>query len=198
MTQVGSVRIYARETIRVALSQATTQRRAAPSVSWQAVRFGMIGLTGTAISFVLFTLLNQGLGWRVIVANPIAYGAGIVNNYFWNRVWNYRHVERRSVLHQGGQFALVSLVGLVLHTGILGVATRLGASARRDFFVYCAAYAFATAVSYAWNFSVNHRVTFRERAPKTIQALTHAHVPHPHLPHLHHEQDTAPIVADGD
>jgi dolichol-phosphate mannosyltransferase len=181
----------------VAISQVTTQGRA-PSVSWQAVRFGMIGLTGTAISFVLFTLLNQRLGWRVVIANPIAYGAGIFNNYFWNRVWTYRHVERRNVLHQGSQFALISLGGLVLHTGILGLATRLGVSAKRDFFVYCAAYGLATAVSYAWNFSVNHRVTFRERAPKSLQVLAHPHVPHPHLPHMHHEQDAAPVVSEGD
>jgi len=181
----------------VTLSHASTQRRV-PSVSWQAIRFGMIGLTGTAISFVLFTLLNQRLGWRVIVANPIAYGAGIVNNYFWNRVWNYRHLERRSVLHQGGQFALISFGGLILHTGILGVATQLGVSVKHNFLVYCAAYAGATAASYAWNFTVNHRITFRQRAPKTLQALTHAHVPHPHLPHLHHEPDTTPVAGEGD
>jgi len=181
----------------VTVSQAATRRRE-PSVSWQAIRFGMIGLSGTVISFVLFTLLNQQLGWRVIVANPIAYGAGIVNNYFWNRIWNYRHVERRSVLHQGGQFALISLGALVLHTGILGFATRWGVGIKRDFFVYCAVYAGATAVSYAWNFTFNHHITFRERAPKTLQALAHPHVPHPHLPHLHPEKEGTTLAGDGD
>jgi putative flippase GtrA len=182
----------------VAVSHASTQRRA-PSISWQAIRFGMIGLTGTAISFVLFTFLNQRLGWRVIIANPIAYGAGIVNNYFWNRVWNYRHVERRNVLHQGSQFALISLGGLILHTAVLGVATRyFGVSAKSNLFVYCAVYAAATGISYAWNFTINHHITFRERAPKTLQALAHPHVPHPHLPQVHHEPDAAPVVGEGD
>jgi len=169
-------------------AQAAT-RSHAPSISWTAIRFGLIGLSGTAISFALFTLLNQHFGWRVIIANPIAYGAGILNNFFWNRVWNYRHHQHNGLLHQGSQFALVSLGGMLLHTVALGVATRAGVSAHTNFILYVLVYGGATALSYAWNFTMNHRMTFRDQAPATLHAIAHPHLPHPHLPHLRHEPD---------
>ncbi len=150
-----------------------------PSLSWQAISFGVIGLSGTAITFVLLTLLHKGLGWKIAFANIPAYSAGIVNNYFWNRIWTFRHIDHKNVLHQGGQFALVSLGGLIINTIILTVASRAV-----DFRI---AFAIAAGVAFFWNFALNHQVTFQHK----VHAITH-----PHLPH--HRTDTPAAAGDGD
>ncbi len=134
----------------------------APSLSWQAVSFAVVGASGTAITFVLLTLLHKVLGWRLELANVLAYGAGIVNNYIWNRLWTFRHVERRNMLHQGGQFAAVSLAGLVINTIVLSLLLHHGVN-------YVLGFGIAAVVTYGWNFAVNHRVTFRHRAPSAAR-----------------------------
>lgn len=154
------------------------QRRHAPPLSWQAIQFAAVGASGTAVTFVLLTLLHKGLGWGIIIANVPAYAAGIVNNYFWNRVWTFRHVERRSLLHQGGQFAAVSLGGLVINTTVLWFCEHIGVS-------YLLSFAAAVAIAYGWNFYLNHKVTFRHS------------IPHPHLPG-HGGGGAVVIPGDGD
>lgn len=154
----------------------------APSLSWQAIKFGLVGVSGTAITFVLLTLLHKGLGWQIAIANVPAYGAGIVNNYLWNRHWTFGHVERRSVMRQGGQFAAVSLVGLVINTIVLQLAVRAGLH-------YVIAFVIAAGIVYLWNFVLNHQLTFRH----TAQALRH-----PHLPGHHAEPGVVTIPGDGD
>jgi putative flippase GtrA len=155
-----------------------------PSLSWQAIKFALVGASGTIVTFVLLTLLHKGLGWEVWVANIPAYAAGMVNNYLWNRHWTFRHVERRNVLHQGTQFFAISLVGLVLNTFILQSLVHAGMH-------YALAFLVAAGIVYCWNFFVNHRITFRHHAPAPLQALRH-----PHLPG--HHAEVAPVTVDGD
>lgn len=157
----------------------------APSLSWQAISFAAIGLTGTAITFVLLTLLHKGLGWKIAFANIPAYSAGIVNNYAWNRRWTFRHVDHKNVLHQGGQFALVSVGGLVINTIVLTLASHA-----LDFRV---AFIIATGVAFFWNFGLNHQLTFRHKAPAALHALAH-----PHLPHRHGDTGSVVVPSDGD
>jgi len=158
----------------------------APSMSWQAISFAFVGLSGTAISFLLLTMLHKGLGWQIVLANPIAYVAGIANNYVWNRLWTFRHVQRRNVLQQGGQFALVSLVGLLLHTATLSLLVYFGLH-------FVLSFGAATMVAFAWNFYVNHKITFRHQPPADLHAIAH---PHLGLPHTDHNAIILPGDAD--
>ncbi|HZU75494.1 MAG TPA: GtrA family protein [Dehalococcoidia bacterium] len=153
-----------------------------PSVSWQAIKFAVVGASGTALTFVLLTALHKGFGWPIWIANVPAYGAGIVNNYLWNRYWTFGHVARRNVLHQGSQFVAISVAGLVLNTIILQVVE----SATRDYYL---AFLVAAGIVYCWNFVLNHQVTFRH----TAEALRH-----PHLPGHHAEPSTVTLPGDGD
>lgn len=138
--------------------------RHTPSLSVQAISFAAIGASGTVITFVLLTLLHKGLGWEISLANIPAYGAGIVNNYTWNRIWTFRHVQHRNVLHQGGAFALVSLGGLLINTVVLAFLVHRGVN-------YLVSFAVAAVVAYGWNFGVNHQFTFRhKKAPVALTA----------------------------
>src|SRR5712692_7171932 len=148
-------------TSRTQVSDAHKSRHHAPSLSWQAISFAAVGASGTVVTFGLLTLLHKVLGWRVELANIPAYGAGIVNNYVWNRMWTFRHVERRNVLHQGSQFVVISLVGMAINTAVLSFCIHHGIN-------YVMAFGIAAAFTYGWNFYLNHRVTFRH----------HIHTPH--------------------
>ena len=159
-------------------------RRHVPSLPWQAISFAVIGLTGTAITFILLTLLHKGLGWKIAFANIPAYCAGIVNNYAWNRLWTFRHVEHKPMLHQGGQFALVSVGGLIINTIVLTLLSH-----EFDFRI---AFAIAAGTAFFWNFGINHQLTFKHKAPAALHAITH-----PHLLHPHHETP-APVTLPGD
>jgi dolichol-phosphate mannosyltransferase len=130
--------------------------RHAPSLSFQAISFAAIGASGTVITFILLTVLHKGFGWEISIANIPAYGAGIINNYTWNRVWTFRHVQHRNVLHQGGAFALVSLGGLLINTIVLSFLVHRGVN-------YLISFAVAAVVAYGWNFGVNHQFTFRHK-----------------------------------
>src|SRR5262249_40371829 len=129
---------------------------------------------------------HKGLGWQIWVANIPAYSAGIVNNYLWNRLWTFGHVERRNMLHQGGQFVVVSLIGLVVNTVILQLATHAQVP-------YLIAFLLAAGIVSAWNFAANHRVTFKPTAVHTAEVLRH-----PHLPGHHAEHAPFTVPGDGD
>ncbi|WP_046216130.1 GtrA family protein [Paenibacillus wulumuqiensis] len=53
----------------------------------QAVRFAAVGVSNTAIDFIVFMLLHQLIG--IAPAQVISYGAGTANSYFWNRRWTF-------------------------------------------------------------------------------------------------------------
>lgn len=163
-----------------------------PALHWQAISFGLIGLSGTVITFVLLTLLHKGLGWGIALANLPAYSAGIVNNYTWNRLWTYRHQENGKVLQQGLQFGAISLCGLVINTAVLAGSEHAGAP-------YLAAFAGATVVTFFWNFTANHNLTFRHNAAERLHGLGDAVHLLPHHADEHHlPPSTAEPPATGD
>ncbi|WP_322907745.1 GtrA family protein [Paenibacillus campi] len=53
----------------------------------QAVRFAAVGVSNTAIDFIVFMLLQHLTG--VAAAQIIGYSAGTANSYYWNRKWTF-------------------------------------------------------------------------------------------------------------
>lgn len=145
-----------------------------PSLQWQAISFGLIGLSGTAITASLLLILHGHLGWGIALANIPAYCAGIINNYTWNRLWTYRHLENGGVVQQGMQFAAISVCGLIINTAVLAGAVHAGVP---EFI----AFGIATGVTFCWNFSANHNLTFRHSAAARLHELGDVvhHIPHP-------------------
>ena len=55
---------------------------------WRHVgRFLSVGMLGTLLDVGLFSVMRLGLHWPVLMANTLAYSAGIVNNYLLHRNW---------------------------------------------------------------------------------------------------------------
>lgn len=53
----------------------------------QAVRFAAVGVSNTAIDFIVFMLLQHLIG--VTTAQLVGYSAGTANSYYWNRKWTF-------------------------------------------------------------------------------------------------------------
>ena len=91
-------------TLRRRASHALRQRH-----NWeQLAKFCLVGASGYAVNLGVYALL---LNW-----------ANLTNNYFWNRVWTFRH-HRGHFAYQGLRFFVVSLVvygaNLALLTGFV-------------------------------------------------------------------------------
>ena len=66
----------------------------------QFVRFLVVGVANTLISFALYRLLLAVDVWYVVAA-PVAWGVGAVNGYVFNRRWTFaaRDSARARILY---------------------------------------------------------------------------------------------------
>ncbi len=85
-------------------------------------RYGLIGVTGVALDFVVYLLLTQ-LGVFPVLANLFSTLLGITNNFIWNSLINFK--EGLSPI-RGAKFATVGLLGLTASTLMLSVFLFVG------------------------------------------------------------------------
>lgn len=130
-------------------------------------RFLIVGMLGTCIDIALFALLHTWLGLVALVANVLAYSAGIVNNYYLHRHWTYAQVAQKATPVQAVQFAAVSLSALVVNTTlVLLLAQPFAMLLHAPDAGELLAKLCATGVGVGWNFLANHFWTFRDPSPK--------------------------------
>jgi dolichol-phosphate mannosyltransferase len=86
----------------------------------QFVKFGIVGASGFIVNLVIFTLLqrvvpnhDQPLQYNIIYT--IAFLAGGVSNYYFNRIWTFK--SSGHAVREGVQFLTVS--GLALVVGLI-------------------------------------------------------------------------------
>ncbi len=75
-------------------------RLRSPALRRQFIRFLIVGVANTVISFVVYRLL-LAVSVAYVVAAPVAWGAGAVNGYVLNRRWTYeaRDSARARILY---------------------------------------------------------------------------------------------------
>lgn len=56
----------------------------------QFVKFGIVGVSNTLISFAVYTLLLKVFGVWYVAASGIGFAVGAVNGFLWNRAWTFR------------------------------------------------------------------------------------------------------------
>ncbi len=123
----------------------------------QFVKFGIVGVSNTLITFAVYTLLLKGFGVWYLAASAIGFVVGAVNGFLWNRRWTFRgHVGDALTPVRWG---IVQSAGLGLNLGLLylfvhdaGLDKLLGQ-------------AFATVIVTVLTFIANRAWTFRVRAP---------------------------------
>ena len=87
----------------------------------EAIKFGIVGLTGVACQFVVFNVLRYAGpgGQGLLVAKPItaqviAIGAATVITYLGNRYWTYQHRERGNPWRELPIFLLLNGIAIAI------------------------------------------------------------------------------------
>jgi len=85
----------------------------------QFVRFCTVGLANTAVDFSAFFILNV-LGMPYLIAQVIAYSAGVVNSYFFNRKWTFGRTDKANGA-EAVKFIIVNGLSLLVSSQLLFV-----------------------------------------------------------------------------
>jgi putative flippase GtrA len=83
----------------------------------QFVKFGIVGISNTLLTFVVYTLLLKVFGVWYLIASAIGFVIGAVNGFLLNRRWTFReHVGDALTPVRWG---VVQGSGLALNEGLL-------------------------------------------------------------------------------
>jgi putative flippase GtrA len=126
----------------------------------QFVKFGIVGVSNTLISFALYTLLLKVLGVWYVAASGIGFAVGAINGFLWNRAWTFRgHIGDAMT---PVRWFVVQTCGLLVN---LGLVYLLVDGARLDELV---GQAMTIAVVTVFTFLANRAWTFRGHTPAAL------------------------------
>lgn len=156
----------------MSLVKPRTDSRPAPHVF---TRFALVGMLGTLVDFSLLFVLHTLLGVPTLIANTLAYSAGIVNNFVLHQRWTFAERVRREWLTQFPQFTLVSLSALMLNN-LLVFSLSPSFEIVFDLAGYSVLFAklCATGVGMVWNYLLNKWWTFRTASPELSRVVVSA------------------------
>ena len=83
------------------------------------IKFAFVGTLGFVIDVGSVIILQNSVlppenDQNVLFANSIGFVLAVCSNFIWNRVWTYPDSRSFSVRRQLTQFAIVSVIGLVI------------------------------------------------------------------------------------
>lgn len=124
-------------------------------MSHKFVRFLVIGGVATALHYAVFALCVFGFGMAPVPASSTGFLLSALLNYFLNRRYTFQ--SNRAHRQALPRFAITALMGLLWNALLLAFFVRLG------LFVWLAQVITTIAVL-GWNFLVNARWAFNQRA----------------------------------
>ncbi|RKT05049.1 putative flippase GtrA [Streptomyces sp. 3211.6] len=89
----------------------------------EVVKFGAVGGAGVLVNFGVFNLLRATTDLQTVRANVIAIVVAIITNYVGFRYFTYRDRDLGSRRREMILFVLFSVIGMVIESGVLYVAT---------------------------------------------------------------------------
>lgn len=125
----------------------------------QFVKFGVVGVSNTVLTFAIYTLLLKVFGVWYLLASAIGFVVGATNGFLLNRRWTFAGHRGDSLTPL--RWAFVQTCGLGVNEGLLFVFVH---EAKLDKLV---AQALATVVVTVSTFFANRAWTFRE-APQPV------------------------------
>jgi putative flippase GtrA len=128
----------------------------------QFLKFGLVGVSNTLITFAVYTLLLKVLGVWYVAASGIGFAVGAINGFLWNRAWTFKG-------HVGDaltpvRWFVVQGCGLVVNLGLVYLFVD-GASLDE-----LIGQGFTTAIVTVLTFFANRSWTFRMRTPAIVSA----------------------------
>ena len=126
----------------------------------QFVKFGIVGVSNTLLTFIVYTVLLKVFGVWYLAASAIGFAVGATNGFLLNRRWTFRE-------HVGDnltpvRWAIVQGCGLAVNEGLLYLFVH---DARMDKLI---AQACATVVVTVSTFFANRAWTFRVHTPVAV------------------------------
>lgn len=112
----------------------------------QGIKYVFVGGTCTVLDFLILFVGAEWLGYPYLPVSIFSFLCGVVLNYFLCTYWIFKvHIVGRATI-EFGLYVLISLVGLLINTGVIYVATSL-----------CGLYVMVSkllsaAITYFWNF----------------------------------------------
>jgi putative flippase GtrA len=141
-------------------SLARASRHKSVPLLMQFMKFGLVGVSNTLLTFLVYTVLLKVFGVWYLAASAIGFAAGAVNGFLLNRRWTFRG-------HIGDaltpvRWTVVQGCGLALNEALLYLFV--------DGFDLdeLVGQAFATAIVTVITFLVNRAWTFRTRIPDAV------------------------------
>lgn len=126
----------------------------------QFIKFGVVGVSNTLLTLVVYTVLLKVFGVWYLAASGIGFVVGATNGFLLNRRWTFReHVGDALTPVRWG---VVQAVGLGIDEGLLYLLVH-DASLDKLLAQVC-----ATAVVTVTTFFVNRAWTFRVHAPVAV------------------------------
>lgn len=118
----------------------------------QFIKFGIVGLGNTFITFIVYFILVK-LNVYYVTANIIGYMAGVINSFFWNSSWVFKKPQRNLSLLI--KFVIVNLITLAITSFILYIGVdRLNISKY-------VAQIISTLIGIMFNYTLNKLWTFK-------------------------------------
>jgi putative flippase GtrA len=118
----------------------------------QFIKFGIVGLGNTLITFIVYFILVK-LSVYYVIANIIGYIAGVINSFFWNSSWVFKKSKRDLSLLI--KFVIVNLITLAITSFILYIGVdKLNVSKY-------AAQIISTLIGILFNYTLNKLWTFK-------------------------------------
>jgi len=127
--------------------------RLASPVFVQFVKFGIVGVSNTALTFIVYIVLLKVFGVWYLAASAVGFIAGATNGFLLNRRWTFREHVGDSLT--AVRWAIVQGCGLAINEGLLFLFV---GEAHLDKLL---GQAFATAVVTVSTFFANRAWTFR-------------------------------------
>lgn len=120
---------------------------------WKFFKFGVVGVTGTALDFSITFLGKEIFKWNKYVANSLGFLIASSSNFLLNRIWTFGS-EDPNLMQQYMKFMMISLVGLALNNLFLYIFND------RMKYPFYPSKAAAVLIVMLWNFFGNYIYTF--------------------------------------
>ncbi len=139
-------------------------------VLWQFSKFGLIGVSNTAINFGVLNLLSfvSGVTSGVLPAiyAAVAFFAATTNSYIWNSHWSFKNNNKRTPA-EFLQFFVITLIGSFINIAVVYLVINKvhhGPSISPQLWLNIAN-VIATLTVMFWDFSGFKFIVFREKKP---------------------------------
>ena len=120
----------------------------------QFIKFTGVGAIGTLVHYSILILLVHGMSMNAVLASTAGFIAGAITNYLLN--YHYTFASNKPHREAMTKFFAIALVGMLFNAMVMSLCINLLN------LHYLLSQILATGLVLLWNFTANHRWTFRE------------------------------------